>query len=93
MTRLDKPAVARCLACKLGFHKLVDLANERAKGSRVMRVFVVRKLEGCRRCGVVFCTRFTNPLGGGGRFATGYVDPAEIEREYPAGATSAPLPS
>ena len=86
MTRHDQPVVPRPLACKLGFHALVSLESVRKSMSRFQRLFVVRRIDGCRRCGAVYCTRLNNPVGGGGRFRSGYVDPAEIEAESPAGA-------
>lgn len=61
--------------CRLGFHSNVELPKP---ANRIARVFFVRKIVGCNKCGAVYTTRFDNGLAGGGTAFCGYVDPAEL---------------
>lgn len=64
----------KSIRCIFGIHDFVDMPIKNG----FMRRFIVRRLQGCRRCGVVYCTRFTNGLAGGGRIKTGRVDPSTL---------------
>jgi hypothetical protein len=47
--------------------------------NRFTRVFIVRAIVACRRCGEVRCYKFNNGLAGGGTHRCGYIDPSEID--------------
>lgn len=78
----SKPHVRVPWRCWLGRHAMVDLPKPK---NRMMRLFVVRRVQACARCGVVHTTRFTNAVAGGGTSVVGYLPPAEVEERRTAG--------
>ncbi len=87
MNITNTPQVRIPLRCRFRFHRKVELPKPENK---IMRRFIIRKIEGCTSCGALFVTRFDNILGGGGHFRTGYVHPDELKPKDTPLATSSP---